>query len=128
MAHILLPRPLKLKIKKKDQNKYASFAVRNAIDLLKSNNSDIKNIIAFYAGAANVLKRQNENIHTSNIEAIENLCTEYKIPVAFKKVGGYERRSLLVDLVSKKASVSEGSIKEKFVYSLVEISKKTLLR
>ena len=96
LAHAMLPG----KSVKGNDNKYAENIIANLIDELTDLGALKTNIEICLVGGANVLKRKINNIGNNLIESIYEILKKKKLPIKAKSLGGFERRSVSLDLSS----------------------------
>ena len=109
LSHIMLPdsklfnHQTNLKIEK-----FADLAIPQMVEELKSKSKNGR-LVAKIAGGASMFQLQgqgkSQNIGERNIQAVESVLSDLKIPILAKHVGGNMGRSLFVDLETLGVSV-----------------------
>ncbi|MDR2277297.1 MAG: chemotaxis protein CheD [Vagococcus sp.] len=109
LSHIMLPdsklfnHQTNLKIEK-----FADLAIPQMVEELKSKSKNGR-LVAKIAGGASMFqlqgKAKSQNIGERNIQAVESILSDLKIPILAKHVGGNMGRSLFVDLETLGVSV-----------------------
>lgn len=97
MAHVMLPgsSPIKNEL---HPNRYAANAIEEMLCQLKKYGVEKESVNFFLVGGANVLKRENDTIGNNNISSVEKLLDQKGIKVCAKSIGGFERRTALLDI------------------------------
>lgn len=109
LSHIMLPdsklfnHQANLKVEK-----FADLAIPQMVQEIKRK-SENGRLVAKIAGGASMFQLQgqekSQNIGERNIQAVENILSDLKIPILAKHVGGNMGRSLFVDLETLGVSV-----------------------
>ena len=94
LAHIMLPG----KSPKGNNNKYAEDAITNLTDELKILGVSKKNIEICLIGGANVLRKENDIIANNLVSSVFEILEKKKLDVIKTSVGGYERRTAILNL------------------------------
>jgi chemotaxis protein CheD len=116
LAHIMLPGSApECNQHTAESLKYA----RNGIEYLlgKMIAAGVKKheIIVFAAGGGNVLKRADDTICKSNITSVLELLAEHELVIKAKFLGGFERRSVRLDIASGNFFCAQGDFGEVMV-------------
>lgn len=106
MAHILLPGEAPEKAVSK--TRYAVDAIERLLALMTQAGSAVEDIEACLIGAGNVLRDEAETICKHNIKSVTQILTEKKIPIRASNLGGYERKSALLDITTGRLSCTQG--------------------
>lgn len=106
MAHILLPGGAPGKAVSK--TRYAIDAIERLLALMVQAGSAVEDVQACLIGAGNVLRDDEETICTHNIESVTQILTEKNIPIRASNLGGYERKSALMDITTGQLSCTQG--------------------
>jgi chemotaxis protein CheD len=120
LAHAMLPG----KSVKGNDNKYAENIITNLIDKLTDLGAMKTNIEICLVGGANVLKRKNDIIGNNLIISIFEILKTKKLPVKAKSLGGFERRSVSLDLCSGLVNYTIGESNNKTLYQFSAIEMK----
>lgn len=111
MAHIMLPG------KSPDNSiysktRFAENAIASLIHEMEFNGSKHDNLLFCILGGANVLKRENDTISTSNVESVIKILSSKNYSIVKKSVGGTERRSVTLLVSSGKVVYTIGNSEE----------------
>lgn len=100
LSHIMLPDSKSFSNNIKVE-KFADLAIPAMVDEIL-NKSKNKNLVAKIAGGASMFNfsDSNLNIGKRNVEAVENILKELKIPILAKDTGGNTGRTMIVSLDS----------------------------
>lgn len=121
MAHILLPgRAAATKADAK--TRYAVDAIERLLALLEQAGSAQEDIEACLIGAGNVLRDEAETICKHNIESVTQTLTEKNIPIRACNLGGYERKSAILDITTGRLSCTQGDGPPVLLWSFMENS------
>lgn len=109
LSHIMLPDSSTFTSDIKIE-KFADLAIPTMIKEISSRRFN-KNLIAKIAGGASMFSfsSNTNNIGQRNVEAVEAILKEYKIPILSKDTGGNVGRTMVVDLDSFTISIRNGS-------------------
>lgn len=109
LSHIMLPDSKSFTSNIKIE-KFADLAIPRMIKEINSGRFN-KNLIAKIAGGASMFSfsSTSNNIGQRNVEAVEAILKEYKIPILSKDTGGSIGRTMVVDLNSFEISIKNGS-------------------
>ncbi len=118
LAHVMLPGASK---RKSDtlNTKYAADAIMSLLKKMNHLSSESKNIEVCLVGGANVLKRKDDNICQENINSVINLLNQQNISIKAKSLGGFQRRSITLDIEKGQVYYSIGDGKNKLLYSFL---------
>ena len=83
---------------------------------LKSFEINKGNIEACIVGGANVLKRENDTIGKDNLDSIMKILREEHINIKAKSIGGFERRTVLFDIMKGCIYYTVGDSKPKLLW------------
>jgi chemotaxis protein CheD len=106
MAHILLPGRAPEKAVSK--TRYAVDAIERLLALMAQAGSAVEDVQACLIGAGNVLRDEEETICNHNIASVTQILTEKKISIRACNLGGYERKSALLDITTGQLSYTQG--------------------
>ena len=112
LAHVMLPG----KSSKGNNNKYAENAITNLISELKILGATKKNIEICLVGGANVLRKKNDKIAGQLIISVYNILKINKLKVTKSSLGGYERRTAILNLSSGIVNFTVGNSIENELY------------
>ena len=115
LAHVMLPGRA-LKKDEGQKTKYASDAIEELINQLKSIGTNEKDIEACLAGGGNVLKEVNCTIGIDNLVSVEKELLKEGIPIKDRAVGGTERRTVALDTEKGIVIYTEGDSKKKVLW------------
>lgn len=109
LSHIMLP-DSKSFISNIKVEKFADLAIPSMIEEISSGRFN-KNLIAKIAGGASMFSfsSTSNNIGQRNVEAVEAILKEYRIPILSRDTGGSIGRTMVVDLDSFEISIKNGS-------------------
>lgn len=109
LSHIMLPDSSSF-ISDIKVEKFADLAIPTMIKEITSGRFN-KNLIAKIAGGASMFNFSSNanNIGQRNVEAVETILKEYKIPIISRDTGGNIGRTMVVDLNSFTISIKNGS-------------------
>ena len=122
LAHAMLPG----KSVKGNDNKYAENIITNLIDDLICLGAMKTNIEICLVGGANVLRRKDDNIWNDLITSIYEILKKKKLPIIAKSLGGFDRRSVSLDLCSGLVNYTIGDSSEKTLYQFSAIEKREI--
>lgn len=108
MAHVMLPGKAPVKEGPLERTKYAADAIDTLMEIMAQMGSRKNDFCAAVVGGANVLRRQNDTIARDNVESNLRILEEKKLNVVAKRIGGYERRNVSLDLEKGIISYAEG--------------------
>lgn len=97
MAHILLPGTFPSK-NGSQRTRYAHNAIEEMLCQLAKFGIGRNDIEVCLIGGANVLKREKDTIGKENLISVEEILKEKHIAIKAKSVGGFERRTVLLDI------------------------------
>lgn len=120
MAHILLPG--RAPAKAEARTRYAVDAIERLLALLEQAGSAQEDIEACLIGAGNVLRDEAETICKHNIESVTQILTEKNIPIRACNLGGYERKSAILDITTGRLSCTQGDGPPVLLWSFMENS------
>ena len=113
MAHVMLPGKAPEKKDNIEKTKYAVNAIETILEKMIAMGSNTDNIKAALVGGGNVLHRDDDSICRDNIESVTRFIKEKKINVVSKVLGGFERKSAILDVQRGTISYTEGNSGEK---------------
>lgn len=106
MAHVMLPD--KAPGKETFKTKYAYDSIEHLLALMIQAGSNAADIEVCLVGAGNVLRKDNDTICQSNIESVTAILATIRIPVRRSVLGGYDRKSALLDAETGCVSYTQG--------------------
>ena len=113
IAHVMLPG----RSRNNDKNtKYAADAIDELVTILAGFGVEQANIEVCLIGAGNVLEKPDDTICQANIVSVEGILKENNIPVRASVLGGYQRKSVMIDVACGKVSYTEGNGGETFLW------------
>lgn len=115
MAHVMLPGKSPEKINS-ISTRYAADAVEELLNQLFKRKAKKENIEICIVGGANVLKRENDTIGKDNLDSVEKLLREKQIEIKAKAIGGFERRTVLFDIMNGCIYYTVGDSKQKMLW------------
>ena len=101
---------------KGNNNKYAENAITNLINELKNLGVHKKNIEICLVGGANVLRKENDNIAMQVVNSVLDILEKKKLNIIASSLGGYERRTVYLNLNSGIVSFTVGDGVENKLY------------
>ncbi len=109
LSHIMLP-DSKSFISNIKVEKFADLAIPTMIKEINGGGFN-RNLIAKIAGGASMFSfsSNSNNIGQRNVEAVEAILKEYRIPILSKDTGGSIGRTMVVDLNNFDISIKNGS-------------------
>ena len=113
MAHIMLPGKAP---EGKQSDKYTVNAIQSLFEKMSSLGAEEKNIEFCLAGGANVLKKKDDKIGEENINSVQNYLQNYNYKIKAKSLGGFERRSVSLNVETGKVFFSIGDEPEKLFW------------
>jgi chemotaxis protein CheD len=111
MAHVMLPGTDSTN-KNINAFKNAHNALEELLNQLRHRKVKEENIEFCMIGGANVLKRKNDSIGKENIASIENLLIDKGLKVCSRELGGFERRTALLDIEKGCIYITVGDSKQ----------------
>ncbi|MBN1525192.1 MAG: chemotaxis protein CheD [Spirochaetales bacterium] len=110
LAHIMLPG----RSPKGSQEplRYAHDGISRLFSLLEKQGAHGQSCVLCLAGGGNVLRRDDDTICMNNITSIFDFLEEKKLAVAALSLGGYERRSVRLDVAGGCVYCTGGEEKE----------------
>ena len=120
MAHVLLPGKCPAN-NQLHTTRYAANAIEEMLSKLKSFGISKGNIEICIVGGANVLKRENDTIGKDNLDSIMKILMEEHINIKAKSVGGFERRTVLFDIMKGCIYYTVGDSKPNLLWQTVSI-------
>ncbi len=108
MAHVMLPGKAPAKTEPSERTKYAADAIDTLIEIMAQMGSGKNDFCTAIVGGANVLKRKNDTIARDNVESNLRILEEKELNIIAKRIGGYERRNVSLDLEKGIISYAEG--------------------
>ena len=115
LAHIMLPGKSHLS---NNNTKYAKDAIKALLDSVKMLGADISNLEISMIGGANVL--QDGDIPDKVIESVLGYLKESHLKLNRMRVGGIERRSAYLDIISGEVFYTEGDNTTKTLLTNIE--------
>ena len=115
MAHVMLPGKGPVK-NQRHLTRYAANAIEEMFSQLKSLKAKNENIEICIVGGANVLRRENDAIGKDNLASVEKLLREKQIEIKAKAIGGFERRTVLLDIEKGCIYFTVGDSKQKILW------------
>ncbi len=115
MAHVMLPGKSPEK-RNSVSTRYAVNAIEEMLLQLKRLKINEENIEICLVGGANVLKRENDTIGKDNLDSVEKLLREKQIEIKAKAVGGFERRTVVFDVMEGCIYYTVGDSKQKILW------------
>ncbi len=97
MAHVMLPGK-SLKENRHDKNKYVSDGINNLLSKLYESGAQNSNIEICLIGGANVLRKEDDFIAEALVISVVKTIGEKKLKIRASSLGGFERRSVRLDL------------------------------
>lgn len=118
MAHVMLPGrcPLKNKL---HTSRYAADAIEEILRQLKKFEIKKEKIDICLVGGANVLKQENSTIGKDNLDSIQELLMGKQIEIKAKSIGGFERRTVIFDIMKGCIYYTVGDSKQKLLWQTV---------
>ena len=115
MAHIMLPEwsPSKNRL---NASRYAANAIEELLSQFKSLDDNTENLEICLIGGANVLKRENDQIGKDNLNSVKKLLREKQIKIMAKAIGGFERRTVLFDIMNGCIYYTVGDSRQKVLW------------
>jgi chemotaxis protein CheD len=123
MAHIMLPGKSP-KNKKTEKYKYAEDAIQSLLTQLYFKKSKKKNLLCFLIGGANVLQKKDDKLVKLIVSDVKARIQQREIQVLKESLGGFERRTAVLNLSQKKISVSIGNENQKVFFNFTSIYQK----
>jgi len=114
MAHIMLPGYAPEQYLEK--TKYTSNGIEQMLSQMLESGSDIDDVEVCLVGAGNVLQKEDDTICDDNIKSVTMILEEKSIPVGASVLGGYKRKSVLLDIETGSISYTEGDDQEKLLW------------
>ncbi len=108
MAHVMLPGKAPAKAGPLERTRYAADAIDTLMEIMAQMGSKKNDFCAAVVGGANVLKRKNDTIARDNVESNLQILEEQKLNIIAKRIGGYERRNVSIDIEKGIISYAEG--------------------
>lgn len=118
MAHIMLPGKCPLK-NQLYTSRYAADAIEEMLRQLKKFGIKEENIDVCLVGGANVLKRDNDTIGKDNLNFIQELLQTKQIEIKAKSIGGFERRTVIFEIMKGCIYYTVGDSKQKLLWQFV---------
>ena len=118
VAHVMLPG--KAVASAKEKTRYAVDAVDELIRIMGNYGTDPADIEVCLVGAGNVLEKPDDTICRANIDSVTGLMQQKNIPVKASVLGGFKRRSVMVDIDTGRVCYTEGDGRETFLWQFAE--------
>lgn len=115
MAHIMLPG----KSSKKNEEiklRYAYDAINELLSRLNIPEKNYQDISICLVGAGNVLKKKDDSICRDNITSVHNILSRKNLSIKATALGGYNRRSVRMDVSSGEVYFTENGSKEMLLW------------
>lgn len=106
MAHIMLPGQATAKTQLK--TKYAHDSIESLFDRMVRVGAKMADIEVCLVGAGNVLRKADDTICKDNTQSVTAILAEKNIPVRGSVLGGYERKSALLNAETGCVRYTEG--------------------
>ncbi|MFI4910694.1 MAG: chemotaxis protein CheD [Sedimentisphaeraceae bacterium JB056] len=114
MAHIMLPGACP---DNSERNyRYAENAIDGIIEVLSSYDCCPEQVKTFLVGAGNVLKKENDTICKDNIKSVESLLQKRSFKITDQILGGFQRKSIRMDIATGAVYYTIGDENEKALY------------
>lgn len=117
MAHVMLPGTSPDK-NPQQKTRYARNAIEELIWQLKKLGISPEKIEICLAGGANVLVRENDSIGKDNLDSVENILLEKQMEVKARSIGGFERRTVLFDVMKGCIYYTLGDSDQKILWKI----------
>ncbi|MFA9390390.1 MAG: chemotaxis protein CheD [Prolixibacteraceae bacterium] len=117
MAHVMLPGTFPSKNILHD-TRYAANAIDELLYQLNTIGTKNENIEICLVGGANVLKREKDSIGQDNIDSIEKILCEKQMKIKAKALGGFERRTVLFDIMKGCIYYTVGDSKQQILWQI----------
>lgn len=115
MAHVMLPGALPVK-NQPFATRYAASAIEELFCQLNKFGSKKENIEICLVGGANVLKREKDTIGNDNLASVEKLLGERQLEIKTRAIGGFERRTVVLDIALGCVYYTVGDSKQKILW------------
>jgi chemotaxis protein CheD len=106
MAHIMLPG--RAPIEAKHPTRYAANAIEQMLAWMEQSGAAVEAVEVCLVGAGNVLRNPDDLICQDNIESVTKILAEKKIPVRASHLGGFDRKSAILDTETGRFSYTRG--------------------
>jgi chemotaxis protein CheD len=114
VAHIMLPG--RSPEHSTDKGRYAEDALECLLGSMMQAGSELPQVETCLVGAANVLKRPDDMICQRNIQSLETLLTQKRVPVRATALGGTERRNALLYLPEGRVTYTQADRPERLLW------------
>jgi chemotaxis protein CheD len=113
VAHIMLPGKAPEGTKVTYKLRYAENAIKFISELLYKNGSSPERVDICIVGGGNVLKKENDTICKQNINSVNSILSREKFRIKARKTGGYERKSVRLNVGTGEVYYTIGDENEK---------------
>jgi len=114
VAHIMLPG--RAPQNSPEKTRYAEDAIEELIGLMADGSSSPGNLDVCLVGAGNVLRKADDTICMANIRSTIQAFEQRDIPIRATALGGADRKSIFLDIVTGKVSYTQGSGQKKVLW------------
>ena len=118
LAHIMLPGKAPDN-KELQKNRYTVNALSELITTMISKGATQKNIEVCLAGGSNVLKQKNNTISQQIIDSVLKNVAKQKLEIKAQSLGGYERRSVTLNVETGCVYYTIGDGNEKVLWNFI---------
>jgi chemotaxis protein CheD len=106
LAHIMLPGGAPKG--SRECTKYASDGIEELLDQMTKSGSNPNALTVCLVGAGNVLRKSDDTICQNNIQSVTAILAAKNIQVQAAVLGGYDRKSIILDAENGTISCTEG--------------------